>query len=117
MKKLLLTTIAFLSFLTSKSQSYFGYLNDNYSGVHSVINNPANIVDSRFNTDINLVSGSYLLTNNYFSGNLNDIFKGDKFDKSSSKTPLSSNSFLINSDILGLNMRLLFLVVCVELDI
>ncbi len=101
MKKLLLTTITFLSFLTSKSQSYFGYLNDNYSGVHSVINNPANIVDSRFNTDINLVSASYLLTNNYFSGNLNDIFKGNKFDKSSSKTPLSSNSFLINSDILG----------------
>lgn len=101
MKKTLLITISLLSFLTSKSQSFFGYLNDNYSGVHSVINNPANIVDSRFNTDINLVSGSYLLTNNYFSGNLNDIFKGDKFDKSSSKTPLSSNSFLINSDILG----------------
>lgn len=102
MKNLLLTTITFLSFLTSKSQSYFGYLNDNYSGVHSVINNPANIVDSRFNTDINLVSVSYLLTNNYYGANLNDAFKsGYDFERDATRTPTSSNSFLFNGDVLG----------------
>lgn len=102
MKKTLLITISLLSFFTSKSQSYFGYLNDNYSGVHSVINNPANIVDSRFNTDINLISGSYLLTNNYYGANLNDATKsGYDFERDATRTPSSSNSFLINGDVLG----------------
>lgn len=32
---------------SAKAQSYLGYLTDNYSGVHGLISNPANIVDSR----------------------------------------------------------------------
>ncbi len=101
MKKLVLVCFTFLSFLASNSQSYFGYLSDNYSGIHSIINNPANIVDSRFKTDINLGSGSALYTNNYFSYNLNDLFSGNDLDDTTNKTPLSSNSFLFNGDVLG----------------
>ena len=47
MKNKILIAIAFFSISYANAQSYFGYLNDNYAGVHSVINNPANIVDSR----------------------------------------------------------------------
>jgi outer membrane protein OmpA-like peptidoglycan-associated protein len=101
MKKFLLVGIAFLSFYGVKAQSYFGYLNDNYAGIHAVINNPANIVDSRFNTDINLFSLNYLFTNNYYAANINDVLAGGDFDESGTKTPLSSNSFYQSGDVLG----------------
>ncbi len=101
MKKILLFIFTFFTFLSINAQSYFGYLNDNYSGVHAVINNPANIVDSRFKTDINIGSASLLYTNNYFANNINDLFRGKDLDESTDKTPSSSNSFLVNTDVLG----------------
>ena len=102
MKKLLIIVFVFTSFISLKAQSYLGFLSDNYSGVHGIISNPANIVDSRFNTDINLVSGSLGVTNDAFGVNIFDALNADyKFDKSAKKYYTANNNFQVNVDILG----------------
>ena len=102
MKKItaLLLFFTFTSLLNA--QSYIGFLTDNYSGVHGVISNPANIADSRFKTDINLAGASIFGSNDYFGINLFDATKnGYSFDLESKKHPKDANSGAINADILG----------------
>lgn len=102
MKNKILIAIAFFSISYANAQSYSGYLNDNYAGVHSVINNPANIVDSRFRADINLFSFSGLLTNDYYGAKFGDMLKSDyDFERDGKQYPTDSNNFLINFDVLG----------------
>ena len=102
MKNKILFAIAFFSICYANAQSYFGYLNDNYAGVHSVINNPANIVDTRYRADINLVSFSGLLTNDYYGAKFGDLLKSDyDFERDGKQYPSDANNFLINADILG----------------
>lgn len=102
MKNKILFAIALFSICYANAQSYFGYLYDNYSGVHSVIYNPANIADSRFRTDINLFSASGLLTNDYYGAKFGDLTKSDfDFDKDGKQYPTNANNFLVNADILG----------------
>ena len=102
MKNKILFAIAFFSICYANAQSYFGYLNDNYAGVHSVINNPANIVDNRYRADINLVSFSGLLTNDYYGAKFGDLLKSDyDFERDGKQYPSDANNFLINADILG----------------
>ena len=85
-----------------KAQSYIGFLTDNYSGVHSVISNPANIVDSRFKTDINLIGGSVLIGNDYYGVNVMDAIKDDyDFDLDATKSPSSNNNIGAYEDVLG----------------
>lgn len=85
-----------------KAQSYIGYFTDNYSGVSSVVSNPANIVDSRFKIDINLVGLSVLGGNDYYGVNILDAIKSDyDFDSSAIKTPTENNNINLNTDILG----------------
>jgi outer membrane protein OmpA-like peptidoglycan-associated protein len=99
--KFLILTIFFLTTLTN-AQSYFGYLNDNYAGVYSVLNNPANIADSRFRTDINLISGSLFLGNDLYATKITNFFKSDfNFERDATKDPKLSNNFLTNTDFLG----------------
>jgi outer membrane protein OmpA-like peptidoglycan-associated protein len=102
MKKItLLLLFTLLSFFVN-AQSYIGFLSDNYSGVHGVISNPANIVDSRFKTDINLAGFSAFGGNDYYGINVFDAFKEDyNFDLESKKSPSESNSGAINIDVLG----------------
>jgi outer membrane protein OmpA-like peptidoglycan-associated protein len=102
MKSKLLIAIAIFSISYANAQSYFGYLNDNYAGVHSVLNNPANIVDSRYRADINLFSFSALATNDYYGVKFFDILKSDyNFEKDAKQYPTNSNNFLLNFDVLG----------------
>lgn len=103
MKRILLIILVFTSFLSSKAQSYLGFLTDNYAGVHGIISNPANIVDSRFNTDINLASFSIGATNDAFGVNVFDVIKDSNynFDKSAKKYYSSNNNFQLNADVLG----------------
>lgn len=102
MKNKILIAITFFSLYYANAQSYFGYLNDNYAGVHSVINNPANIVDSRYKTDINLASFSGLLTNDYYGAKFGDLLKSDyDFERDGKQYPTEANNFLINVDVLG----------------
>ncbi|WP_396601603.1 DUF5723 family protein [Algibacter sp. R77976] len=94
---------AFLTFsFFVKAQSYIGFLSDNYSGVHGVISNPANITDSRFKTDINLGGASLFGSNDYFGINILDATKdGYSFDIESKKHPKDNNYAATNTDVLG----------------
>ena len=95
MKKFIILFICIANFTTSKAQSYLGFLFDNYAGVHGIISNPANIVDSRFKTDINLASVSVVATNDYYAL---DVFKAINnsdfdFDIDGKKSPSKNNNF------------------------
>ena len=95
---------AFLILITTvvNGQSYIGFGADNYNGVHGLISNPANIVDSRFKTDINLIGVSGLLGNDYYSAKFGDVFKDDfDFDVDGTKSPKNANNAYGNVDILG----------------
>ncbi|MCG8776001.1 DUF5723 family protein [Tenacibaculum finnmarkense] len=107
MKKIGLFGFLLCSSLLVKAQSYVGFHSDNYNGVHGVIFNPANIVDSRFKTDVNIVSASALLSNDYFGLNLNKIdsntFDENTFDndRNTLKTPTDNNNLFANVDVMG----------------
>lgn len=95
-------SLLLLGGLTAKAQSYIGYLTDNYSGVHGLISNPANIVDSRFKTDINLVGVSTFFSNDYYGLKLGDIITSDfDFDTDGTKYPKENNNFFGNADVMG----------------
>ncbi|GAA4883923.1 DUF5723 family protein [Flaviramulus aquimarinus] len=102
MKKIIVSILLIVVSFFLNAQSYIGFLSDNYSGVHGVISNPANIVDSRFKTDINLAGTSVFGSNDYFGINLFDATKdGYSFDSESKKSPLDDNNAALNIDILG----------------
>jgi DNA-binding LytR/AlgR family response regulator len=85
-----------------KAQSYNGFLTDNYSGVNSVISNPANIADSRFKLDINLVGASAFFGNDYIGVNFKDAFNNlsETLDNAE-KSPSQNNFYSANIDVLG----------------
>jgi outer membrane protein OmpA-like peptidoglycan-associated protein len=102
MKKITLLFLLMLSSFITQAQSYIGFLTDNYSGVHGVISNPANIVDSRFKTDINLIGAGVFGVNDYYGVNVLDALKdGYDFDLSANKTPTSDNNVMFNADVMG----------------
>ncbi|MFT3826984.1 MAG: DUF5723 family protein [Chitinophagaceae bacterium] len=55
------------------AQDFPGFRTGNYTGVNSVFFNPANIADSRYRWDVNLVSISTLMGNNQAAFRLKDI--------------------------------------------
>jgi len=102
MKKIHLFAIFLFGTIAAQSQSYIGFLTDNYSGVHGVINNPASIADSRFKADINLVGLSALVGNDYFGFDLNEISNDDyEIDDDAKRFPKGKNTVFGNIDILG----------------
>ncbi|MCK0189539.1 DUF5723 family protein [Arenibacter sp. F20364] len=102
MNKSILTAFIILIAATVQGQSYIGFGTDNYNGVHGLISNPANIVDSRFKTDINLIGVSGLVGNDYYGAKFGDIFKDSfDFDDDGTKSPKEKNTAYGNVDILG----------------
>ncbi|WP_062055342.1 DUF5723 family protein [Aquimarina longa] len=102
MRKILSIALLLLCVISAKSQSYIGFLTDNYSGVNSVINNPANSVDSRFKVDINLLGASSFIGNDYYGVKFNDIFDNKyEIEKDAKTFPKNKNNALGNTDILG----------------
>lgn len=86
----------------SRAQSYIGYIQDNYSGIHGVSYNPGTIVASPYRLDINLASFSALGTNDYYGVKFADVFKnGYDFDTQAKKFPSSDNNAIINTDVFG----------------
>ncbi len=85
------------------AQSYIGLNTDNFNGVHGVLSNPANVVDSRTKIDFNLVSASAYLSNDYASVNLSNVLGGEDidFDDDENLDPSANNSAALNFDILG----------------
>ena len=101
-----LTSILFFTcFAISYSQSYIGHSIDNYAGVHGVIYNPANVVSSKFRTDINLGSVSIFGGSDYATFNFDGITEGDDdfefdLDDDANTSPSNANNFFYNADIL-----------------
>lgn len=96
-----LTFLMLLLTLVSNGQSFFGFQHDNYAGVNAVMSNPANIVDSRFRTDINLFSGDINFTNSYYSFTLNELFSDDYYSQENGTNTSGSNSLYTKVDVLG----------------
>ncbi|GAA4883915.1 DUF5723 family protein [Flaviramulus aquimarinus] len=102
MKKITLAVLFVVSSFCVKAQSYIGFLTDNYSGVHGVISNPANIVDSRFKTDVNLIGASVFTGNDYYGVNVLDAIKDDyDFDLDATKSPSNDNNIASYADVMG----------------
>ncbi len=102
MKHKLLKLALFVIPLIGNSQSFVGFATDNYSGVHGVISNPANVVDSRFKFDLNLVSVSAFLGNDYAELSLFDLSNDDyEFEADRILTLSDDNNALSNIDVLG----------------
>ncbi len=103
-KNTIFVILLFISFSNLKAQSYIGYSVDNYSGVHSLISNPSNVVDSRLRVDFNLLSISAFGGSDYFGLNLGDIIKSDSgfdFESDAEKFPSDANNFFLNLDVIG----------------
>ncbi|XMO86590.1 DUF5723 family protein [Algibacter sp. AS12] len=102
MKKISVLLVFTMFTLIMDAQSYLGFLTDNYSGVHSLISNPANITDSRFKTDINLGGVSVFGGNDYYGINVWDASRdGYSFDMAAKINSNGANSALVNTDVLG----------------
>ncbi len=102
MKTFSFTLFFIFSITMISAQSYIGHTVDNYAGVHGVIYNPANIVESNLRADINLVSASAFIDNDYIGIGFNELFNSsDDIDNSLERFPSSSNNFNINVDVLG----------------
>lgn len=85
------------------AQSYIGFLTDNYAGINSVIVNPANIVDSRFQTDINLMGVSAFGGNDYYNMNIFKAIRNDNYDFEQTERfhPKFNNNGEANVDVMG----------------
>lgn len=104
MKNKLLLLLVFASAISANAQSYMGYIPDNYSGIQGALFNPASIVDSRFKTDINLLSTSSSFNNDFYGVSLFDLAKGtETYDANEDgvRTPTKNNGAIVYSDILG----------------
>ncbi|WP_100615137.1 DUF5723 family protein [Confluentibacter citreus] len=103
MRKIILLMVLLGAFCHVKAQSFIGFLTENYAGVNSVVVNPANIVDSRFKTDINLVGISVFGGNDYYNLNIIKAIKDDdyNFDVESRFTPKINNNGAVNIDVMG----------------
>ncbi|SHJ01788.1 DUF5723 family protein [Algibacter luteus] len=103
--KLLITLLLFSTILTNlKAQSYVGFAVDNYSGVHSLISNPSNVVDSRLKADINIISVSAFGGSDYFGIDVSNIIKSEgsiDIESDTEKFPSDANNFFLNADVLG----------------
>ncbi len=64
-KKIILYTALLCCSFSVSAQDFLGYINSNYSGVTGTDLNPANVVNSRYKTDITLTGLSFSLYNNY----------------------------------------------------
>lgn len=70
------------------AQDFSGYKTGNYTGVHGVFSNPANIADSRYRWDFNLFNFSTSIGNNKASFRLKDL--GRTLDGDSIKNKIFS---------------------------
>ena len=102
MKKTLLLLCFFGSFFYARSQSYFGFRDDNYAGIQSVLFNPSNVVDSKYKSDVTIGSVSATGQNDLYSINVLDALDGNyDFNVDATKHFKSNNRGNLNLDILG----------------
>lgn len=102
MKRTLLLFCFFGSFFYAQGQSYFGFRDDNYAGIHGVLFNPSAVVDSKYQVDINVFSASATGQNDLYGVNFAEILDGS-FDlqRDGKKNIKTNNKGNFNVDILG----------------
>ena len=96
-KLLLLLCIPLMGY----TQNFSGFQYDNYAGLHAVSANPAFLVGSPYRADINLVSASLTLNNDYIPFDFSKAISGDFDDVKKNDTPSNSNNFLLSADVFG----------------
>lgn len=102
MKKTLLLFCFFGSFFYARSQSYFGFRDDNFAGIQSALFNPSNVVDSKYRADVTIFSASGTGQNDLYGINILDALDGDyDLATDASKNFKSNNRGNFNVDILG----------------
>lgn len=102
MKRTLLLFCFFGSFFYAQSQSYFGFRDDNFAGIQSVLFNPSNVVDSKYRADVTIFSASGTGQNDLYGINILDALDGDyDLATDASKNLKSNNRGNFNGDILG----------------
>ncbi|MEZ4810252.1 MAG: DUF5723 family protein [Allomuricauda sp.] len=107
LRKLVMGSLLIFTTGMVHAQSYIGFLEDNYNGVHGIISNPANIADSRLKLDINLFGISTFVGNDYVGFNLNDALSdfSKAFDNAAT-FPSEHNFIGWNIDALGPSIML-----------
>ena len=88
--------------MNAMAQSYIGFFTDNYNGVHGVISNPANIVDSKYKLDINLAGASALFGNDFYGLETTRLIEENyTIENDALRFPEGENNLYWNVDILG----------------
>lgn len=103
LRKMIVPSLLCSSFV-GFSQDYSGYRTGNYGGVNSVFFNPANIADSRYRWDVNLVSVSALGGNNQASfklKNLSESFNADSLENQLYGKNAGATSGLMSVNLIG----------------
>jgi len=107
MKKTLLLFCFFGGFFYARSQSYFGFRDDNYAGIQSALFNPSNIVDSKYKADVTFASASGTGQNDLYGINIMDVLDGGyNLDTDATKNFKSNNRGNFNFDIMGPSVML-----------
>ena len=86
------------------AQDFAGYRTGNYTGVNGVFFNPANIADSRYRWDVNLVTLSTLAGNNQASfrlRNLKNAFNSDSLQDQLFGKNAGTSSGIVSTDVHG----------------
>ena len=95
MKKSLLYLAGFLFYQIGNAQSFIGFQTDNYNGIHAVLSNPANLVDSPYTIDFNIAGLS-----TFASTNLVDVDFSSDIGEQNFANNIEGN-LGVNLDILG----------------
>ncbi|WP_035648993.1 DUF5723 family protein [Flavobacterium sp. ASV13] len=102
MKRTLLLFCFFGSFFYARSQSYFGFRDDNYAGIQGVLFNPSAIVDSKYRSDVTIFSASATGQNDLYGFNFAEVLDGNyDIQKDASKNIKTNNRGNLNVDIMG----------------
>lgn len=102
MKRTLLLLCFFGSFFYARSQSYFGFRDDNYAGIQGVLFNPSSVVDSKYKADVTVFSASGTVQNDLYGINFMDALDGNyDLAKDATKNFKSNNRGNFNMDIMG----------------
>lgn len=102
MKKTLLLLCFLGSFFYARSQSYFGFRDDNFAGIQGALFNPSVIVDSKYKADVTLFSVSSTAQNDLYGVNFAEVLDGNyDLQADASKNIKSNNRGNFNVDILG----------------
>lgn len=107
MKRTLLLCCFLGSIFYGRSQSYFGFRDDNYAGIQGALFNPSVIVDSKYRADVTVFSASGTGQNDLYGINFAEALDGN-YDLATEarKNIKSNNNGNFNFDILGPSVML-----------